>query len=363
MNSTSETLIFCVQRRNSRNYERVNAAEYIARKDAHDWSRETHVNHLRPTRSQDRPPQPSSEGRLCGCQPFRRRLPRRLRGNNDHNSSGNGSSSSSTDAAVLNFALNLEYLEGEYYSLAVNGTRLSAAVAGDDSATLTVKSNPKVPFVTPAVAAYAAEIANDEANHVKFLRSVTPGAVNRPTINLLDSFNAAIKAASNGAVTSFDPFASELNFLLGAFIFEDVGVTAYHGGSTLITNKTYLSAAAGILAVEAYHAATVRTLLAQTGNSAVPGTGLTVFQVVDAISALRNAVDNSFGTSSAAAFSAADDDQGLQNGANIVPTDANSLAFSRTTTQVLPIVYLGSNPTVTPTQNSFFPNGLNGAIR
>ena len=263
------------------------------------------------------------------------------------------------DVAILNFALNLEYLEAEFYSRAAFGYGLSAAVTGNQTSMVTGGS--QVPFKTAAIAAYAQEIATEERRHVLFLKAALGGnAVNEPMINLQSSFNTIGSLTGLGA--NFSPFGDEFSFLLGSYIFEDVGVTAYHGAASLITDKGYLDKAAGILAVEAYHAGLVRTVLFQLGAQ----------QQTAAISQLRSQLDGTYGTQNL-------DDQGVGNtqtphivlasdpqngssitgGANNSPPGNNSIAYDRTTTQVLNIVY--GSPNTTP--GLFFPQGLNGTIK
>jgi hypothetical protein len=255
-----------------------------------------------------------------------------------------------SDADVLNFALNLEYLEAQFYYVASFGTALPANLLTGTGTQGAVTGGRQATFSDAGVRAYAREIAVDERAHVEFLRTALgTSAVAQPAIDIgvtpTSAFSNAARAAGLiGAGASFDPYANDLNFLLGAYIFEDVGVTAYKGASPLITNKTFLEAAAGILAVEAYHAAIVRTTLYALGSAAINAT--------EAISDARDSLD---GTT--------DLDQGTRNigdASNIVPLDANGLAYSRTTGQVLNIVYLNRTAV---NGGGFFPNGVNGPIR
>lgn len=247
-----------------------------------------------------------------------------------------------SDGAVLNFALNLEYLEAEFYSYAAFGKGLDDKLTTGKGKRGGVAGGRQVSFATPAIKNYAVEIAQDELDHVKFLRSALGSAkVSRPAIDIQGSFTAAATAAGLiKAGETFDPYANEDNFLLAAFVFEDVGVTAYKGAAPLIKNKTYLEAAAGILAVEAYHAGIVRSALYSKGLN----------EAADAISVARDSLDGK-----------KDLDQGIGTAsvANLVPTDKNGVAFSRSAGQVLNVVYL--NPKKT-NKGGFFPKGVNGVI-
>lgn len=257
-----------------------------------------------------------------------------------------------TDADVLNFALQLEYLEAQFYSYAVTGVGLDAGLLGGTGKMGAVKGGRAVNFTDPIVAQYAREIAMDERTHVAFLRKqLGSAAVAQPDIDVSaaaeGAFSAAARAAGLvGPGQAFDPYASDENFLLGAFVFEDVGVTAYKGAAPLISNKTYLEAGAGILAAEAYHAGLIRTVLYRKGlDTAALRTS------ADKISDARDSLDGGM-----------DLDQGITgtNGtSNIVPTDADGIAFSRSAGQVLNIVYLTGKAAAA---GGFFPSGLNGNI-
>jgi len=80
-----------------------------------------------------------------------------------------------SDANVLNFALNLEYLEAQFYSFASYGVGLAAGDLTGSGTQGAVTGGRQVAFTDPVVRNYAREIANDEIAHVKFLRQALGG--------------------------------------------------------------------------------------------------------------------------------------------------------------------------------------------
>jgi hypothetical protein len=111
--------------------------------------------------------------------------------------SGNSTTTTSTttpvtDEDILNFALNLEYLEASFYLYAATGAWLEAAdtTAGTASTyqtagTVTVGDAAAVPGLTAAQQQILNEIAFEEQAHVRFLRSALgSAAIPMPDIDL-----------------------------------------------------------------------------------------------------------------------------------------------------------------------------------
>lgn len=262
-----------------------------------------------------------------------------------------------TDTDLLNFLLSLEYLQAQFYSAAAGVAGLTASdVAGTGTAGAATGGR-VVAFADAIVAQHAREMATAAIAHARYMREqlvIVSGApaVAQPPIDIGGSSTGAFtslmrSAGTLGSATSFDPYASDENFLLAAFFFQDFAVTVYKGICGTVTSRTLLEGFAGIMATKAYHAAAIRLTLLQRGV----GTPA-LLTAANGISDARDALDGG-----------SDLDQGIaQRGtaSNVAPADGNGIAFSRSPGQALNIVYLQRGAV---DRGGFFPSGVNGTIR
>ncbi len=234
-----------------------------------------------------------------------------------------------TDVEVLNFALNLEFLEAEFYTYATTGGSITnygisisgVANPGNPATGGYTIGGSQVTFANSLVytSQVANEIAADERAHVKLLQTALGGAaIAKPNINL-------------GAV-GFG-FGSQNDFLKLARIFEDIGVSAYAGAAPLLSTSaiaggTVLGYAARILAAEAEHVANIRLQIARLN---IPTTAIDSVDIIPPPS----------------------------NPNQFMSLDANGLCAIRTPQQVLYLAY-GFQANVS--SGGFFPTGVNGAF-
>jgi hypothetical protein len=224
-----------------------------------------------------------------------------------------------SDIAILQFALNLEYLEAEFYTMALTGQTIQRAgvtVTGSGSAGATTGGQ-KVTFIAgSSLLNSVIQIAADERAHVALLQSTLTGAgvmpIAKPAINL--------NALGTG-------FQSQEAFIALGQAFEDVGVSAYAGAAPMIPSTTVLGYAARILATEAEH----------TGNLRLHASlYLAPTTTVDSQDILPPPTGTAY-----------------------ISTNSQGLVAVRTPGEVLAIVYGGNTHA---TSGGFFPAGVNGTL-
>ena len=227
---------------------------------------------------------------------------------------------------ILNFALNLEYLEAEFYTYATTGKSITSfgigtkgRASGDNPTSGgTTVGGGKVTFSKDEALIHdiATQIGADERAHVVLLRgALGSSAVAMPNIDL-------------GAL-GFG-FGNLSDFLRAARILEDIGVTAYSGAAGLLKTPNIITTAACLLGAEAEHAATIRSQIARLkiSTSALDGVDLVPPPSGEARQILSIKV-------------------------------SDGLVATRTAGQVLHLAFGGK---ADMKQGGFFPTGLNGEI-
>jgi hypothetical protein len=231
-----------------------------------------------------------------------------------------------TEVEVLKFALNLEYLESEFYTYALFGEGIELfgiGVTGEANGSnptsgMVTSGGKKVSFTNNQVLTYeiVEQIGRDERAHVTLLRSALGSQViAKPNINL------------NALGFGFD---SQADFLRLSRIFEDIGVSAYGGAAGLLTTPAIITTAARILATEAEHVSSIRTQLSVLNISTTALDGADLLPPPSG---------------------------GKTQVLSINPS--NGLPATRTPGEVL---YLAFGGKANATSGGFFPSGVNGSL-
>ncbi|XP_031104212.1 desiccation-related protein PCC13-62-like [Ipomoea triloba] len=260
------------------------------------------------------------------------------------------------DKDLLEFALNLEYLEAEFFLWGAFGYGLdkhAPYLTGGGPAPIGVKEAKLCPLVKDIIGQFGLQ----EVGHVRAIKETVPGFP-RPLLNLsAEVFAAGINEAFGKHLEpTFDPYANDINFLIACYIFPYIGLTGYVGANPKLDSYFAKMLVAGLLGVEAGQDAVLRAFLYERKDEEVKPYGITVAEFTNRISDRRNKLAGV--KDEGLVVEPSQGPEGICSGNNLVG-DGNSLAYDRTPEEILRIVY-GTGKEYKP--DALYPKGADGKI-
>ncbi|KAK9945639.1 hypothetical protein M0R45_011143 [Rubus argutus] len=197
-----------------------------------------------------------------------------------------------TDVDRVQFALNLEFCQAEYFLYGTFGKGLDSI-----SPNLTAGGPPpigvqKALLLNPEVARISEEIAYQQVGNIRSIFE-TVGGFPRPLLNLSVTLWALLfdLALKKPLIPPFNPYRNSLSFLLAAYAMPDLAQTSYVSSISSFTTNSSSSLASKLLAIKAGQSAVIRTLLYQNATQFVPPYQITVAEFTKAISELTNILE------------------------------------------------------------------------
>ncbi|KAK9089995.1 hypothetical protein Sjap_023172 [Stephania japonica] len=259
---------------------------------------------------------------------------------------------------LIEFPLNLEYLEAEFFLWGALGYGLDKVAPN-----LTMGGPPPLGVrkarLSPFICDIVAQFAFQEVGHLRAIKAAVPGFP-RPLLDLSASSFAKVMDHAFGRplIPPFDPYANDLTFLLASYLIPYVGLTGYVGTSPKLNSTSSKKLVAGLLAVESAQDAVIRALLYQRALVRVAPYGVTVAEFSTRMSELRNKLGKAGMKDEGLIVPQAMGAEGKISG-NVIAGNETSTAYERTPEEILRIVYGGGNEHV---PGGFFPNGADGKI-
>ncbi|XP_057952643.1 desiccation-related protein PCC13-62-like [Malania oleifera] len=262
------------------------------------------------------------------------------------------------DVDLLEFPLNLEFLEAEFFLWGALGRGLDVvapklAMGGPSPL------GARIANLDPLTRDIIAQFAYQEVGHLRAIQSTVKGFP-RPLLDLsVKSFATVINSAFGRPLEPpFDPYANSINYLIASYVIPYVGLTGYVGANPKLQGAVSKRLVAGLLGVESGQDAVIRTLLYEHALERVHPYEITVAEFTSRISELRDKLGHQGLKDEGLIVPKAEGAEGKIEG-NVLVGNEYSISYDRTPEEILRIVY-GSGDEHVP--GGFYPKGGNGHI-